>query len=110
MIYLLVIFEILACSCSQIFLKISAKRKYHSKVLELLNPWVIFSYGVFSFVLLINIWAMSKGVQLKEIAVLESLGYIFVPMFSFVFLKEKVSKRTILAMLLIMGGIFIFYM
>ncbi len=110
MIYLLVIFGILACSCSQIFLKISAKKEYHSKIYELLNPWVIFSYGVFLGVLLINTWAMSKGVQLKEIAVLESLGYISIPMFSFVFLKEKVSKRAILAMLLIMGGIFIFYM
>ena len=45
----------------------------------MLNWKVIIAYAIFGGALLINITAMSKGVKLKDLPILESLGYIFVP-------------------------------
>lgn len=108
-IYLLVILGVLACSVSQLLLKTSANKEHRLKIFEIINPLVLFSYVVFFMALLINIWAMRKGVQLKEIAILESLGYILVPLLSFLVLKEHISKRMILAILIIISGVLVFY-
>ena len=108
--YLFVILGILSCSLSQLLLKKSAKVSHSSKVYEVLNPMVIIAYAVFFCSLLVNIWAMSKGLQLKEMAMLESLGYVFVPLLSFLILKEKISRRTICATLMVVLGIFVFYL
>jgi drug/metabolite transporter (DMT)-like permease len=75
----------------------------------MLNPLVIMAYGIFFCSLIINIWAMRHGVQLKEMALLESLGYIFVPLLSAVLLKEHVSRRMGWGILCIIVGIIIFY-
>ena len=110
MTYLFVILGILSCSLSQLLLKRSAQAVHSSKVNEILNPMVIIAYAVFFCSLLVNIWAMSKGLQLKEMAMLESLGYVFVPILSYLILKEKISRRTICATLMVVLGIFVFYM
>ncbi len=109
MIYLFVIFGILSCSLSQLLLKNSARAVHSSKIYEVLNPNVIMAYAIFFLALLVNIWAMSKGVQLKEMAMLESLGYVFVPILSFLVLKEHITLRTICATLMVVLGIFVFY-
>ena len=109
MIYLLVILGIFSCSLSQLFLKKSANKEHKSRLLEIINPLVIISYMIFFCSLLVNIWAMGKGVQLKEMAMLESLGYIFVPLLSWLFLNETITKRMVLAIFIILGGIIIFY-
>ncbi len=110
MTYLLVILGILSCSLSQLLLKKSAKSVHASKVYEVLNPMVIMAYAVSFLALLVNIWAMGKGVQLKEMAMLESLGYVFVPILSFLILKEKISHRTIYATFMVILGIIVFYL
>lgn len=110
MVYLLVILGILSCSLSQLLLKKSAKAVHASKVYEVLNPMVIIAYTVLFCSLLVNIWAMSKGLQLKEMAMLESLGYVFVPILSFLMLKEKITRRTICATFMVILGIFVFYL
>ena len=110
MMYLFVVFGILACSFSQLLLKTSANKLHRGIIREFLNPLVIIAYGVFLGSILINIWAMSQGVQLKEMAILESLGYIFVPLLSYFFLKEQIAKRTAIAIIFIITGIIIFYL
>ena len=110
MVYLFVILGIFSCSLSQLLLKKSAKAVHSSKVYEVLNPMVIIAYTVFFCSLLVNIWAMSRGMQLKEMAMLESLGYVFVPFLSFLFLKEKISRRTKVATFFVILGIFVFYL
>jgi drug/metabolite transporter (DMT)-like permease len=41
--------------------------------------------------------------------ILESLGYVFVPLLSYVFLKERISRRMVVSILLILAGIYVFY-
>lgn len=67
------------------------------------------SYAIFFCSLLINIWAMNKGLQLKEMAILEALGYVFVPTLSYLFLKEQISWRTTGGIGMILLGIIVFY-
>jgi uncharacterized membrane protein len=53
---------------------------------------------------------MKMGVQLKEMPIIESLGYLFVLVFSYVFLNEKLSTKEIVAAIFIISGIFVFYL
>ena len=108
--YIFVIMGVFLCSLSQLLLKKSANVEHQSRIHEILNPLVIVAYTIFFGSLLINIWAMSNGLQLKEMAMLESLGYVFVPLLSVIVLKEQMTRRTILAVFVILSGIFIFYL
>lgn len=108
--YFLVALCVLASSASQLLLKKSALREYDSPVLEILNWRVIVAYGIFFASLVVNIFAMSQGVQLKDMPVLESLGYVFVPLLSAMVLKEHLSLRTLVAIVLVMAGVFVFYL
>lgn len=108
--YILVGVSVFASSCSQLLLKKSANLKYDGFVRSMLNWRVITAYSIFFGALIVNITAMSRGVNLKDIPIFESLGYIFVPILSAVFLNEKIEKRTICSMLLIISGVVVFYL
>lgn len=108
--YLCVVVGVFLCSCSQILLKKSAEKKYKRMYFSMLNWRVITSYVIFLLSLLVNIMAMSKGVNLKDVPILESLGYIFVPILSAVFLREKIDISTYFSMFLIFLGIIVFYL
>jgi len=108
--YLLVVTGIFASECCQILLKKSANREHKNFIRSMLNWRVLTAYAIFFGSLFINITAMSKGVNLKDLPILESLGYVFVPLLSFLILKETISKRTIASICLILIGIFIFYL
>ena len=107
--YLIVIAGIFASACSQILLKQSANQQYSHWVFEYLNWRVILAYAIFLGSTLINVFGLKNGVNLKDLPILESLGYIFVPILSLLFLTEKITKRTLTAMFIIFIGIIIFY-
>lgn len=108
--YLLVVAGIFLSACSQLLLKKSADREHRSFLRSMLNWRVIVAYGIFFGSLLINITAMSKGVKLKDMPILESLGYVFVPLLSYMVLKENITKRTLVSIMLILIGIYVFYL
>lgn len=108
--FCLVLAGIIASSASQILLKKSADDSSKSFIPSMLNWRVIIAYCIFFSSLFINITAMSNGVNLKDIPILESLGYVFVPLFSYIFLKEAITQRVIVSVFLISVGIFIFYL
>ncbi len=91
-------------SISQIMLKKSAMKQYPSKIREYLNPLVIIAYIIFFGCTLITMYGL-KVVPLSVSPLLESTGYIFVAILSFIFLKEKLTKRQIAGMVLIAVGI-----
>ena len=53
---------------------------------------------------------MKKGVQLKDLPVLEALGYVFVPLLSSFILEERIEYSTIWSVFLIVTGIVVFYL
>lgn len=110
LLYICVICGILASACSQLLLKQSAMSQHNSFVMSILNWRVLLSYGILGGSLLINITAFKYGLGLKELPILESLGYVFVPLLSFFFLQEKLSMQRFSAIGLIIGGVVIFYL
>ena len=75
-----------------------------------MNGWVIGGYAIMFGTMVMNIFAMSKGVQVKEVSIIESMSYLFVPALSFVIFKEKLTWRKISAIAIIIIGVIIFFM
>ena len=105
---LLVILAVFAAAGAQMLLKQGAKKEYPSFWKQYLNPWVIGGYGIMGVSLLLNIYCLSHGVQVKEVSIIESLGYLFVPMLSWLFFKEKITWRKAGAIAVIMMGVVVF--
>lgn len=59
--------------------------------------------------LLLNIFCLSHGVQIKEVSIIESLSYLFVPSLSWFFFKESITWRKAGAIAVIMAGVFVFF-
>lgn len=108
--YLLVIVSVLAAAGAQMLLKQGAKKQYDSFIRQYLNPWVIGGYAIMGCGLLLNIFCLSRGVQVKEVSIIESLSYLFVPLLSWFFFKEKVTWRKAGAIAVIMAGVVVFFL
>ena len=103
----ILLISVLISAISQILLKLGARKTYPSKLREYLNPYVIVGYGLFFGCTLISMYAL-KVVPLSMSPVLESTGYIFVSALSFLFLKEKLTRRQLIGIVLILIGIVIY--
>lgn len=108
--YLLVVLSVLAAAGAQMLLKQGARKDYPSFWRQYLNPWVIGGYGIMGGALLLNIFCLSHGVQVKEISIIESLSYLFVPMLSWLCFKERITWRKAGAIAVIMMGMVVFFM
>lgn len=94
-------------SISQIILKKAAEKEYPNKIREYLNVRVIFAYIVFFAATLCSVLAFTK-IPLSLGPILESSGYFFVAILSYIFLKEKISKLKMLGLAIIIIGIVIY--
>ena len=110
MYYLFVIVSVLAAAGAQMLLKQGAVNQYKTFVRQYLNPWVIGGYGIMGCSLLLNIFCLSHGIQVKEISIIESLSYLFVPLLSWMFFNEKITWRKAMAIVVIMVGVVVFFM
>ena len=109
MYYLIVILSVMAAAGAQMLLKKAATIHYPSLWRQYVNPWVIGGYAIMGLAMLANVFAMSKGVQLKEVGIIESLSYLFVPCLAFMLFKEKLGWKKVGAIGIIMVGIIIFF-
>ena len=109
MYYFIVLLVVFSCACSQMLLKKGASIEYNSFIRQYLNPWVISGYGIMGLAVIVNIYCMSKGVQVKELSIIESLSYLFVPGLSWMLFGERITKRKALAIGLILIGVLIFF-
>jgi len=106
---LIVVFSVMAAAGAQMLLKKGAQQNYSSLIKQYLNSWVISGYFVMGLSLLINIYCLGHGVLVKEISIIESLSYLFVPLFALFFFKERISWRKIGAIGVIMIGVIVFF-
>ena len=105
--YMIFLISVLVASLSQIILKKSAMMAYPNRLREYLNPYVITAYTFFfgsAFLTTISY----QVVPLTLGPVLESTGYIYIGILSFLILKEKLTKRKIFGNFLIIVGILIY--
>lgn len=109
MYYIVVITSVFIAALSQLLLKSSSKDKHENVIREYLNWKVVCGYGMMGVSLMMNIFAMSKGIQVKEVSIMESLSYLFVPFLSFLVFKEKLSWQKMGAIAVIMIGVVVFF-
>ncbi len=109
MYYILVILSVFAAACAQMLLKQGARKNYIGFWRQYLNPWVIGGYAIMASSLILNIFCMSHGVQVKEVSVIESMSYLFVPLLAFMLFKENITIRKGIAIIVIIIGIIIFF-
>lgn len=100
--------SVIVASFSQILLKKSAQKKHDNILKEYMNPYVIFGYGMMVGSTILMILAY-RGVAYKNGSVIESLGHILIMFLSYLFFKEPITKRKVIGNLLILLGVFIFY-
>ncbi|MDO5701859.1 MAG: EamA family transporter [Lachnospiraceae bacterium] len=93
---------------AQMLLKKSATEKHDSVIGEYLNWKVIVGYGLMFLGMLLGVVGYSKGVQIKSAAVTESIGIVEVAVLSDIFFGEKLTKRKIIGIGLILAGIVLF--
>ena len=103
------VISVLVASLSQILLKKSALKKHSCLLKEYLNHYVIIGYSMMILSTILTIYAF-KGLDYKNGPIIESTGYIFVMILSSTFLKEKITLKKLIGNILILIGIFIFYM
>lgn len=110
MFYILVILSVFAAACAQMLLKQGARMNYTTWWRQYINVWVIGGYVIMACSLVLNIFCMSRGVQVKEVSVIESLSYLFVPCLAFFIFREKITWRKAGAILIIIGGVILFFL
>ena len=109
MYYAIVILSVFAAACAQMLLKQGTRKEYASWWRLYINPWVIGGYGILACSLVLNIWCMSKGVQVKEVSVIESMSYLFVPVLAIMLFKERLTIRKVCAIGIIITGVILFF-
>jgi len=106
--YLLGIISVTIASFSQILLKKGAMTKHDSFIKEYLNVCVITGYiMMFGSVFLTMI--VYRGMDFMNVPVLEAIGYVLVPVLSYFFFREALTKKKIIGIVCILIGIFIYY-
>lgn len=103
----LLLLGVFLSAISQVMLKKAALRQYSSKLREYLNPLVIIAYTIFVGTTFLSIYAY-KGIPLSMGPVLEATSYIYVTIFGVTIFKEKLNKRKLVGLALIIAGIIIY--
>lgn len=110
MMYIIVISSVFLAACAQMLLKQGARQQYDIWWRQYINGWVIGGYAIMFATMMMNIFAMSRGVAVKEVSVIESMSYLFVPILSFVIFKERLTWRRVSAIGVIIIGIIVFFL
>ena len=96
----------LLSAISQLMLKTAADNTELKGIRYYLNFTVISAYALFFGCMLLNIIAL-QTLPLGIAGVMEALGYVYVMVLSFFFLKEKITIRKLLGNLIIVLGVII---
>jgi len=106
--YLLGILSVTIASFSQVLLKKGAMNKYDSFIKEYLNVWVIIGY-LLMFASVFLTMLVYRGMDFMNVPVLEAIGYVLVPVLSYFFFKESLTRKKIIGIACILAGIIIYY-
>ena len=107
--YAIVILSVFLAACAQMLLKQGARQQYETWWRQYINGWVIGGYAIMLGTMLMNIYAMSSGVRVQEVSILEAMSYMFVPVLSCICFKEKLTWRKIGAIGIIIIGVIVFF-
>jgi drug/metabolite transporter (DMT)-like permease len=93
-------------ACSQVLLKKASSKDYKG-IKKYLNMLTISGYSIF-FTVSVCAVLLYKKIDLSVGAMIDSMNYVFIPLLGVVFFKEKLTKHSILGILLILSGIAVY--
>jgi len=99
--------SVVISSLAQILLKKSSNEKKTHFIFEYLNIKVCTAYAMLFLCMLLMVFAFT-GMYYRYGAVIESLAYLLIMIFSWLFLNEKITRNRIIGNLLIVIGVLIF--
>lgn len=99
--------SVFIAAISQVILKTAANKSYENPIREYLNIRVISAYGMFFLSTLLTMLAL-RYIPLSLSPVIEATSYLYVALIGYFFLKERLSKRKITGLVLILTGILIY--
>lgn len=105
----ILVIALLISSFSQILLKKSAQKTYSSIIREYVNFYVICGYGMMFLSMFLTIFSYS-GLDFTNVQIVEALGYVVVLILSYFFFNEKITKKKLVGMIFILGGIIVYYL
>ena len=104
---LVLLLGVFISAISQVMLKKSAMKSYENVWQEYLNPLVIFAYTLFVGTTFLSIIAY-QGIPLSMGPILEATSYIYITVFGVLIFKERLDRRKVFALALIIFGIVIY--
>jgi small multidrug resistance pump len=104
----LLLASVIIASVSQILLKKSAKLEHPSFIKEYLNWHAMAGYCLLGLSTILTVLAF-RGMEYKNGPILESLGFILVPLLSVWLLKEKLTRLGVAGYVVIIIGVMVFY-
>lgn len=105
----LYICSVTLAAVSQILLKKSALKEHDGFLKEYLNLYVIGGYMLTGISMLLTILAF-RGMEYKNGPIIESLGLVLVMLFGIFIFREKMTKKKCIGTVLILAGIFVYYL
>lgn len=104
---LLILAGVFVGAVSQVMLKKASQKKYSSFIREYLNLQVVLAYVLFVGTTLLSVMAY-REVPLSMGPVLEATSYIYVTAFGVKIFGERINKKKLLALALIITGILVY--
>ena len=104
---LIAVASVVIASFSQILLKKGAMRPHISFIRDYLNAPVICGYCLMFGSVLATMFAY-RGVPYMTISVIEALGYILVPVLSYLFFKEGFTRNKVIGIICILAGVLVY--
>lgn len=92
---------------SQVMLKKSAKKQHDAWWKEYLNSWVISAYALYIVTTLLAILAY-RVIPLSMGIILNATGYFYMAFFGVKLFGEKLTRKRMIALLLLVCGIVIY--
>ncbi|KLU57435.1 hypothetical protein EL84_02665 [Paenibacillus sp. VT-400] len=107
MIIILSTLLVLINSLAQILLKLGAMRSRESKAILSINIPILIGYFLFLVTTVLSVYLL-KVIPLKNFTLIIALNYIVTLLFSYIILKEKLSRQKFLASFMIIVGVIVF--
>ena len=106
--YLLIyLFGVFSASVSQVLLKKAAMRPHKTIIQEYTDWRVIVGYVIFVGCTFMTLLAY-RGIPMSWGPVLETTGYVYVTIFGVTIFKEKLNKKKVIALAIILIGVLLY--
>lgn len=105
---LIMVFGVVIAGAAQLLLKAAAQKKYRYWIRQYLNIYVVAGYSIMVLSTICTVTAY-KVVPLSVAPACEAFGQVIVAILSWTVLKEKMNRKKITGLSVILLGIAIFF-